>query len=383
MTATAHIVVGLGYGDEGKGIFTDYLSSRLRRPVVIRYNGGHQCGHSVNLRDGRSHVFSSFGSGTFRGVPTYISAFCTIDPADMLHEHASLRSLGANPVLLADPRALVVTPFDKLYHRLQGGQSDSHNPGEGFAACLDRVERGCVLHAADLFVEKDLSALLLHIRQYYETELIQAGYPDALSDLNQISIPGFLDEVRKATAFFQLVPEGKLFSGSGFSDFIFEGARGILLDNEFGIFPNAAKMSTTSKNAVIMIKRNLPDCQANLYYLTRAYQTRRGTGWMSTRNHPVKLTAERTTDRQVATGILDLDMVRYAMQCDTDSDFPAKKNLVVTCLDQLAGFVHFRDGRVIRSQDIGSYIYKIAVCNSIYLNASPYSDTFRYYSWES
>ena len=56
-----HIVSGLGYGDEGKGIMTDYLTSIAQRPVlVVRFNGGPQAGHTVVSPDNKRHVFSSF-----------------------------------------------------------------------------------------------------------------------------------------------------------------------------------------------------------------------------------------------------------------------------------------------------------------------------------
>ena len=46
-------VIGLGFGDEGKGLVTNYLEGSL----VIRYSGGQQAGHNVVLKDGKSHIF--------------------------------------------------------------------------------------------------------------------------------------------------------------------------------------------------------------------------------------------------------------------------------------------------------------------------------------
>jgi adenylosuccinate synthase len=75
---TAFIVIDLGFGDSGKGNCTQFLCSQPKinntvygSPVaVIRFNGGHQAGHGV--RSGEiKHVFSSFGSGTLLGIPTY------------------------------------------------------------------------------------------------------------------------------------------------------------------------------------------------------------------------------------------------------------------------------------------------------------------------
>ncbi len=62
----ARAVIGLGFGDEGKGITTDYLCSRANNPLVIRFSGGQQAGHTVVNKFGK-HTFSNFGSGTLRG----------------------------------------------------------------------------------------------------------------------------------------------------------------------------------------------------------------------------------------------------------------------------------------------------------------------------
>ena len=53
------IVVGLGYGDEGKGIATDFLSYKNSNSIVVRFNGGHQAGHCVVNKIGEKHIFSN------------------------------------------------------------------------------------------------------------------------------------------------------------------------------------------------------------------------------------------------------------------------------------------------------------------------------------
>jgi adenylosuccinate synthase len=78
-------VLGAGFGDEGKGLVTDWLCRSCAKPLVIRFCGGQQAGHTV-AANGLRHVFSNFGAGTLRGVPTYFSRFCTIDPVGMINE---------------------------------------------------------------------------------------------------------------------------------------------------------------------------------------------------------------------------------------------------------------------------------------------------------
>ena len=76
------IVVGLGWGDEGKGATVDFLAAQQApgTTAVVRFNGGQQAAHNVITPEGTHHMFSSFGSGTFSTNPTFISDYCTIDP---------------------------------------------------------------------------------------------------------------------------------------------------------------------------------------------------------------------------------------------------------------------------------------------------------------
>src|SRR5215472_8223796 len=64
----AIITVGLGFGDEGKGATVDYLTRHFGADLVVRYCGGSQAGHNVQLPDGRRHTFSQFGAGTLAGA---------------------------------------------------------------------------------------------------------------------------------------------------------------------------------------------------------------------------------------------------------------------------------------------------------------------------
>ena len=65
------IVSGASYGDEGKGLASDFFASESSgKTVNVLTNGGPQRGHTVELEDGRRHVFKHFGAGTFRGAET-------------------------------------------------------------------------------------------------------------------------------------------------------------------------------------------------------------------------------------------------------------------------------------------------------------------------
>src|SRR5271166_6015937 len=102
----AILTVGLGFGDEGKGATVDHLTRKFEADLVVRYCGGSQAGHNVELPDGRRHTFSQFGAGTLardQDRPgTYLGSSVVIDPPAMLREAQHLSELG-----VTDPMGLL------------------------------------------------------------------------------------------------------------------------------------------------------------------------------------------------------------------------------------------------------------------------------------
>lgn len=378
-----HIVLGMGYGDEGKGVFTDYLSSKLDHPVVVRFNGGHQCGHTVVHANGHFHVFSNFGAGTFRQVPTFLSRVCTIDPTGMAREFGALRRLGVSPVLFADPLAMVTTPFDKFYNVSDRANLAHGTVGVGFGATVERNQGPYKLFAQDLFFPAILDRKLAAVRDYYRIKFKARGLESCIEalELEIMRIDQFMRDVEVARGIIRLLTEKELFA-MGFENYIFEGGQGILLDMDFGIFPHVTRSNTTSKNAFEILNRNGSAGDATVYYLTRAYQSRHGNGWMSAENHLVTLVnnAHETNgphgrQGEFRTGILDTDMLRYALQCDASYAGTAEKRMVVSCMDQLTTYQYLSAGNVLTAPDRDSFLRQIALCDKVLTNDGPGSET--------
>ena len=79
---SVNVVCGTNFGDEGKGMVTNALT-KLFEPqsvAVVRFNGGAQAGHSVQLESGHRHVFSHFGSGSLSGAATILSKYFIVNP---------------------------------------------------------------------------------------------------------------------------------------------------------------------------------------------------------------------------------------------------------------------------------------------------------------
>ena len=105
----AYAVIGANYGDEGKGLITDYLCRQVENPLVIRFNGGAQAGHTVESPEGVRHIFSHFGSGTLAGAPTYLSKHFVVNPILFNREYDVLVEKGIVPKVYVHPDCLVTT----------------------------------------------------------------------------------------------------------------------------------------------------------------------------------------------------------------------------------------------------------------------------------
>lgn len=329
----AKIVVGLGFGDEGKGITTDWLCNRksiLTETIVVRFNGGQQAAHNVTA-NGMSHTFASYGSGTLRGVPTYISEHCTFYPPNIMREKEVLTRLEVHPLLFIHPLAMVTTPWDLAYNRVMARRTGHGSCGLGISATMERNKTPYKMYAVDLLSGTMMNERLKQIATYYSGKLDGAGYAEAeeIVKNEKASYVGALYEMD-----WLIKPYSFL---TRYRDIVFEGAQGILLDMDHGTFPYVTYSNTTSKNAVNICK-HLGITSIDIYYVTRCYQTRHGAGPISPLSVKVDLSTEKniTNDWQGEFRVAELDFqaLRYALSVDDIYSDGHNKHLVVTCLDQ-------------------------------------------------
>ena len=148
MNRYAKIVVGLAFGDEGKGLTTDYLCSQYPNSLVVRFSGGQQCGHQVAIGDQR-HIHASFASGTLRGLPSYFTEHCCFYPVTLLEEYKLLLNKGVKPTLYLHPLCKLTTPFDVLANRISEKQQAHGSCGLGIGKTMQREQQGYHLFAID------------------------------------------------------------------------------------------------------------------------------------------------------------------------------------------------------------------------------------------
>ena len=153
-------VIDLGFGDSGKGNFTAFLCSKVKNPIIIRFSGGHQAGHTV-VHNGIRHVHASFGSGTLQNVPTYWSKNCTFYPTAFLNELKVLKKKGIDsPIIFVNGECPVTTPFDVQYNKAMNDLYKHGSCGVGFGATLEREKYHYSLKVqARVFVLKNLKTM--------------------------------------------------------------------------------------------------------------------------------------------------------------------------------------------------------------------------------
>jgi adenylosuccinate synthase len=298
-TATRYVsLLGLGFGDCGKGLFTDHLSGALQAHTVVRFNGGAQAGHNVVLGDGRHHTFSQFGAGSFHaGVGTVLASPVVVHPTALRVEEGALRRAGVNDAfsrLLVDARCRVTTPFHQAAGRLRewARGSDAHGScgvgvGETVRHALAAPDEA--LHYGDLSssahaLEKLQAARVTLLREFAHTAFSHADAARELSVLQDESLAQrWLDAVAPYMA--QSPPAsadriaGRL---ARTGTVIFEGAQGVLLDEWRGFHPHTT-WSTISTAAVEAVLREAGiDAPVQHLGVLRSYLTRHGPGPLPT-----------------------------------------------------------------------------------------------------
>lgn len=290
-------VLGLGFGDCGKGRFVDHLCHRLGIPVVVRFNGGAQAGHNVVLADGRHHTFSQFGSGTFvPGVRTLLAHTVVVHPTALGLEAGHLADLGVPDALARiriDPRCRVTTPFHQALGRMRElarGRFAHGTCGVGVGETVrqDLEAPGTALRFGDLWDRALTREKLEHLRRRTLEEALDLALPPSAEPERRL----FLDpnvcgrwqgHVAEVLARVRRCDEGLL--GTTLREpgrVLFEGAQGLLLDEAAGFHPHTTWSSVGPLAVEALVRDTGLTESVHHHGVLRAYLTRHGPGPMPT-----------------------------------------------------------------------------------------------------
>jgi adenylosuccinate synthase len=345
----AKAVIGANYGDEGKGRTVDWLAASFgSAALVVRSNGGAQAGHTVETVQGQRHVFHHIGSGTFAGGRTHLSQFAVSHPILFEEETSQLRRMGAAPMVSADPRGFVTTPWDMMVNQaveLARGGVRHGSCGLGFGETVGRCEgTGYALRIADLNAA-NLRDRLVAIRDVWlpqrAAELDLAVGQGSLAYAQDEDLLGhFIEQCGSFSNAVTLRDDARI--GEEEAMVIFEGAQGLLLDQHAGGFPYVTRSNTGIANiCAIMAEARMETL--DVFYVSRCYLTRHGRGPMED-ERPIEqwYKVNDPTNRpnpwqeQLRFGLLNPCPLGERIAADmADAKLDIRASLAITCLDQV------------------------------------------------
>jgi adenylosuccinate synthase len=337
MPTTPHTaVVGLQWGDEGKGKIVDLLTEK--HDVIVRYNGGANAGHTIVVGDQRYAVHLIPTGILHPDKLSVIANGVVVDPEKLLEEIRTLRGRGLTigDNLVVSDRAHVVMPYHKehdavLEERLSatGGDSDRSigTTRRGIGPCYaDKVHRSTAIRMGDLLDPDVLRAKLRVTCAIRTAELAALNVdakpldPDALAE--QYAAFGRELQPHIADTVYLLhdcVNDGR--------SILFEGANACLLDIDHGTYPYVT--SSNCSTLGIPAGTGIPGKYIqNVIGIMKAYSTRVGAGPFPTEiggdiAHNIRERGREygtTTGRPRRVGWLDLVAVKYsAMICGATS----------------------------------------------------------------
>jgi adenylosuccinate synthase len=331
------IVVGVQWGDEGKGKIVDLLTEKAR--FVVRWAGGANAGHTLVV-DGKKYVTRLIPSGVLRsGVTCVLGEGMVIDPAVLVEEIRTFRGHGCikgDGDLVVAERAHLTLPHHVEMDRLREDRPGSIGTTKrGIGPTYESKAARIGLRVGDLFrperfrarLERHLSAITPYVRELGGATPIAAEITAKYMALAEELRPFVADASRTVHA---AVVRG--------DNVLFEGAQGVLLDLDHGTYPFVTSSSTTAGGACAGLGIGPTKIDAVLG-VAKGYATRVGDGPFPTElmDATGDLLRKRgnefgsVTGRPRRCGWLDIPAVRLAVRLS------GIESLALTKLDVMAG----------------------------------------------
>lgn len=344
----ADVLLGLQWGDEGKGKIVDVLTPKY--DIIARFQGGPNAGHTLEF-NGIKHVLHTIPSGIFH--PTAINVIgngVVIDPVVFKKEIDALRKLGVDvkEKLLVSKRAHLILPTHRLLDAASEASKGKNKIGSTLKGIgptyMDKTGRNGLRvgdietrefrEKYDALVEKHRQLLSFHNYEYNLAELEPAWFEgiEALKQLKFIESEHYLHEA--------------LTSGR---KVLAEGAQGSLLDIDFGSYPFVTSSNTICAGACNGLGIP-PNKIGNVIGIFKAYCTRVGSGPFPTElenetGEKIRKTGNEfgsTTGRPRRTGWLDIPALRYAVMVNGVTELMMMKADVLSVFQEIEVCTHYQ-----------------------------------------
>lgn len=349
---STYVVVGLQYGDEGKGKITDVLSAKS--DYVVRFQGGNNAGHTVYVGDDK-FVLHLLPSGVLQCKGKCVIANgVVVDPKAFISEVEKLDAKGGKTDhIFISRRAHVIMPYHILldtYREEEQGGTQIGTTKKGIGPCYEDKIARVGIRMIDLLnpeilrdkIEKNLKIKNALFEKYFDkpTLDVESIYQEYLAIGERLK-ERIIDTELELN---QAIKEGK--------NILFEGAQALMLDIDFGTYPYVTS-SSPSTGGVCAGAGVPPTALENLIGVAKAYTTRVGNG-----PFPTELDNElgekirqvggefgATTGRPRRTGWLDLVSLKHACMIN------GINNLVITKLDVLTGLETLKIATKYKTED--------------------------------
>ena len=350
----ADILLGLQWGDEGKGKVVDVLTPRY--DVVARFQGGPNAGHTLEF-EGQKYVLRSIPSGIFQGGKVNIIGNGVVLAPDLFMDEARELEKSGHPLherLYISRKAHLIMPTHRLLdaaYEKQKGKGKVGTTGKGIGpAYTDKVSR-TGLRVGDIFdhfnekyaAHKARHEAMLRSLDYTDYDLteVEKKWMEGIEYLKQYQI---VDSEHKVN---HLLREGK--------SILCEGAQGTMLDIDFGSYPFVTSSNTICAGACTGLGIG-PNKVGDVYGIMKAYCTRVGAG-----PFPTELFDETgaklrdigheygaVTGRERRCGWIDLVALRYAIMVNGVTKLIMMKSDVLDTFPTIKACVAYRrNGQII------------------------------------
>jgi adenylosuccinate synthase len=274
----AIVVVGIQWGDEGKGKVVDVVSEES--DIVVRHQGGNNAGHTVWV-DGEKYILHLLPMGTLRGKPCAIGSGVVVDPIVLTGEIDGLAERGIRLTpenLWISPNCHVIFGYHILIDTLREkrrGKSAIGTTSRGIGpAYRDKIDRGGVRLgdlADPLRFENRLKPQLQYIN-----DLLVGFFKESALDFGEI-YESYLQYGKRLAPFLRDVPGSLYDAVQAGKRILFEGAQGALLDVDAGTYPYVTSSNTVTGGACTgagFAPQSVDGCLG----IVKAYTTRVGAG---------------------------------------------------------------------------------------------------------
>ena len=360
---TVDLLLGLQWGDEGKGKIVDVLTHSY--DIIARFQGGPNAGHTLEF-DKNKHVLHTIPSGIFHSkAANLIGNGVVIDPVIFIKEIENLMpyNIDFNKKLMISKKAHLIIPTHRILDAASEASKGKAKIGSTLKGIgptyMDKTGRNGI-RVGDI-LDSDWKEKYKRLKKKH-LDLIKCYNFSIEFDLEDLE-PNFFRCIERLRNFKIIDSEKYLFEAqkSGMK-ILAEGAQGSLLDVDFGTYPFVTSSTTTAAGACTGLGI-APNKIKDVFGIFKAYTTRVGSGPFPTELHDnIGLTMANvgnefgsTTGRPRRCGWLDLVALKYSIQINGVTQLMMMKGDVLSGFDKVKICTAYQ----IDNSEIDYFPYKI------------------------